>query len=49
LSLRSRKNLDAVALAGTGGLVARLAADVTARITALSTDKGALFVTCRRT
>jgi transposase len=39
-SLTSRKNLDAVAarLAGTGGLVARLAADLAARITALTVD-----------
>lgn len=39
-SLRSRKNLTAVAarLATMGGLVARLAADLTARITALTAD-----------
>jgi len=39
-SLTSRKNLDAVAarLAGTDGLVARLAADLAARIAALTAD-----------
>jgi transposase len=39
-SLRSRKNLDSVAtrLAGLDGMVARLAADLTARISALAAD-----------
>jgi transposase len=43
-SLTSRKNIAAVAarLAAMDGLVARLAADLTARITALSTDINAL-------
>jgi transposase len=43
-SLTRRKNLEAVAarLAGTGGLVTRLAADLTARITAVTTDINAL-------
>jgi transposase len=43
-SLTSHRNLDAVAarLAGAGGPVARLAADLTARIAALTTDVNAL-------
>jgi transposase len=43
-SLTSRKNLDAVAarLAGGSGMVVRLAADLTARIAALTTDVNAL-------
>jgi transposase len=43
-ALRSRKNLEAVAarLAGTDGIVARIAADITTRIAALNTAIGDL-------